>query len=129
MKKTRIMIVIGGGLALAACGRLFWLMIADQSWEWSLGTAFYMALFVVTLARMWQGKKNALFPSRVLAGIMFGFGCWAANFAWTFWIFKEPTLMDRILAVAHPQISVYLIGPVVWFLLSYLPIVREQFKN
>jgi hypothetical protein len=129
MKKTRIMIVIGGGLALWACGRLFWLMIDDQSWGWGLGTALYLALLAVMLVRMWKGQARAMLLSRVLAGIMFGFGCWAANFAWTFWIFKEPTLMDRILAVAHPQISVYLIGPAIWFHLSYLPIVREQFKN
>ena len=129
MKKTKILIASGGALALAACGRLFWLMIEDRSLGWSLGTALYMAILVLALVRMWKGKSSALLPSRILAVIMLGFGCWAAHFAWTFWIFQEPTLTDRILAVAHPQISAYLVGPAVWLLLSFLPGVREQFKN
>ena len=129
MTRTRIFIVIGGGLTLAACGRLLWFMIADRSWGWCLGTVVYAALVIVTLIGMWKGKAGALYLSRVLSAILLGFGCWAVNFAWTFWIFEEPTLMDRILAVAHPQISVYLVGPAVWFLLSYLPAVRGQFKS
>ncbi len=129
MKKTKILIAVGGLLALFACGRLFWLMIADQSWWWGLGAAVYVAFLIVALTRLWKGKKDALLLSRFLACIMFGFGCWAAHFAWTFWIFQEPTLTDRILAVVNPQISIYLVGPVIWLLLSYLPGIREQFKN
>ena len=123
------MIVIVGGLALAACGRLLWLMLADGSWGWGLGGGMYTVALIVALIGMWQEKGNALLLSRILAVLMFGFGCWAANFAWTFWLFQEPTLKERVLAVANPRISAYLIGPVVWFLLSFLPKVREPFKR
>ncbi len=129
MKKTKIMIAIGGALALVACGRLLWLMIADQSWGWTAGSVLYAGLLIVALIGMWQGKKGAFLLSRLLAVIMFGFGCWAAHFAWTFWLFEEPTLVDRVLAVAHPQISIYLAGPLVWFLASSLPRVRQRFKS
>ncbi len=129
MKKTKILVAIGGALALVACGRLLWLMIADQSWAWVAGAVLYAALLGVALIGLWRGKQKALRLSRILAVIMVGFGCWAAHFAWTFWIFQEPTLLDRVLAVAHPQISSYLAGPILWLLLSFLPRVREQFKN
>lgn len=129
MKKTKILIATGGALALAACGRLLWLMIGDRSWGWSTGCVLYAALLIAALGGMWRGKRAGLLLSRLLAVVMFGFGCWAANFAWTFWIFEEPTLLDRVLAVAHPQISIYLVAPAVWFLSSFLTGVREQFKN
>jgi hypothetical protein len=129
MKKTKILIAVGGALALAACGRLLWLMVADQSWGWTAGSVLYVALLIGALIGMWKGKSGAFLLSRVLAVIMFGFGCWAANFAWTFWIFEEPTFADRVLAVAHPQISLYLIGPLAWLLASAFPSVRQQFKG
>lgn len=129
MTKTRLWIATGGALALAGCGRLLWLMIDDRSWVWVLGTGVYAAALVSTIVGMWQGKRGALRLSRILALVMFGFGCYAVNFAWTFWLFQEPTLAERIQAVAHPQISAYVAGPVVWVLLSLLPRVREQFKN
>ena len=129
MTKIRIGIAIGGALALAACVRLLWLMIGDKSWGWSAGAAIYMAFLIAALIGMWQGRTGALRLSRVLAVVLFGFGCWAANFAWTFWLFEEPTLRDRILAVVHPQISIYWAGPVIWFLLSALPRIREQFRK
>jgi len=129
MTKARLMIAIGGIAALAACGRLLWLMIDDGSWGWSLGGGVYTAFLIVALLGMWQGKRRAFLLSRILAAIMFGFGCWAAHFAWTFWLFQEPTLAERILAVVSPGISAYWAGPAVWLLLSFLPKVRAQFKN
>ena len=129
MIKTRILIVIAGTAALAACGRLLWLMIEDGSWGWSLGAGVYTVFLITILIGMWQGKSGAFRLSRILALIMFGFGCWAAHFAWTFWLFQEPTLADRVFAVANPRISVYLAGPVIWLFLSCLSGVRAKFEN
>jgi hypothetical protein len=122
------MIAVVGGLAVAACGNL-WMMIGGGSWGWSLGAGAYTALLVVALIGMWHGKCGALRLSRALAAILFGFGCWAAYFAWTIWFFQEPTLTDRILAVADPEISAYLILPALWFFLGGLPRIRERFKS
>ena len=129
MIKTRIWIVIAGTAALAACGRLLCLMIEDGSWGWSLGASVYTLFLIAILTGMWQGKGGAFRLSRVLALMMFGFGCWAAHFAWTFWLFHEPTLGERVFAVASPRISVYWAGPVIWLLWSCLPGVRAKFKH
>lgn len=128
MKKTKIMIGMFGILMLAETAWFLILMLQDHAWVWIFGTCVYLLLLIASCAGMWKSKKWALYLSWFLASVAFGFGCYMAHFAWTFWLFKEPTLMERIRAVLHPSVSSYLAIPLLWFLFTLRHRFRSAFK-
>ncbi|HOW58864.1 MAG TPA: hypothetical protein PLO78_03960 [Candidatus Omnitrophota bacterium] len=127
---TKIKMIIGmfGVSMLAGIIWLLMLMIQDRALSWILGACVFCVLLIASLAGMWQSKKWALRLSWFLATIVFGLGCYIAQFAWTFWLFQEPTLMDRIRSVLHPGVSLYLIIPLLWFSFTLRAAFRSQFR-
>ena len=129
MKKARVLIVLAGALACWGFGGLLWLSVSDGDPGSVLWIAPCLAAALVSTFGLWQRKQWALVLSRCVAVATFGVGCYLANFAWTFWIFQTPTLMDRILAVLRPQISLFIVLPVLWGVMSFRPDMTEQFRD
>lgn len=127
MEKIKVWILLGGGLVLWGCVSILWYAIPDGDWAAIAVTALFLIGSLGSVYGMWRYQRWALVLSRVLAGAAFLFGCYVAHFAWTFWLFQEPTLRDRIFAVLRPQISLFLVGPILWMILSVLPNVKEKF--
>ncbi|MFZ5802027.1 MAG: hypothetical protein ACOY3K_02795 [Candidatus Omnitrophota bacterium] len=113
-------LALAGGLAgFWACGWILWQVIPEKDVPWILGASLYAILLALAVAGMWQGRAVAKNLGRALALGAFGFGCWMAHFAWTFWIFKEPSLADRVLAVLHPRVLLFLVLPAAWLVWSF----------
>ncbi len=112
---TQLFIFLGVLFIGYACYAL--VMMNDKSLlGWNV---LYASIFVATLFCAWglsKSKPWALWLSLGLALAALGLGCDLAHFAWTFWIFEEPTLPKRILAVIHPRLSIFLIFPVAWLI-------------
>lgn len=81
------------------------LVVYYQPWKetWKMPDYAMMLIAVATLLGLAAsclflvlGKKNWKGPFIVLNIVYFLFGCYVTHFAWTFWLFKEPTLMERI---------------------------------
>jgi len=127
MKKIRFMALFMGVLAFWGFGGLLWYQVEDRDVFAILLTAACFLAAVVSFFGVWHGKRWAFVLSRFVAVVALGFGGYFAHFVWTFWLFQTPTLTDRILAVLRPQVSLFLIAPIVWLVLSFLPAVRTKF--
>ena len=128
-KKFRIMIGLSGILAFWGFGGILWYQVEDRAVPEILLTAPCLAAAVISFFGLWHLKRWALVLSRFVAVAAMGFGGYLVHFAWTFWIFQTPTLTDRILAVLRPQVSLLLIMPLLWLVLSFLPVVKKFFPS
>ena len=129
MEKTKWGILLGGILALWACAWILWYAVPDGDWVALALTGLFLIGTLVSVYGMWRYQRWALMLSRVLAGVAFLFGCYVAQFAWTFWLFQEPTLQDRMLAVLRPQVSLFLIVPVLWVVFSLFQGIKAKFQS
>jgi hypothetical protein len=129
MTKTRILILGGAVLAFLGGGSILWYAIPDGDMPTIFVMAFYLLAVAFATYGMWLYRRWALILSRVLAVTAFGFGIYMAHFAWTFWLFQVPTLADRIRAVLRPQVSLFLIGPIVWLGLTLIPKLKGKFAK
>lgn len=107
------MLMIAGGL-LAGYGTIV-LMVGIREPEWVLGGLAALAGVGASGWGMWRFRQWALWLSWALAVAALALGGYWAHFAWTFWLFKEPTLWDRVSAVLlNPFILLWLGAPVAW---------------
>lgn len=124
MKK--IMLILG----MAFAGYLGYALVDMTDWrdvaQGVLNAVIFMAI-IACFAGLWRSKRWALWLSWGLAVAALGWGSYLIHFVWTFWIFSEPTLAERILNVLHPRVSVFVIFPVVWLIYSTRPKIRALF--
>ena len=73
-------------------------------------------LYVYSLWGIKTEKRGLRWVCYALMATGFGLGVYLIHFSWTFWIFHEPTLKERVLNILHPRVSVLVIFPVVWAL-------------
>lgn len=113
-------------LSYAAC---IWSFVSGNE-GWSLWTASFV-LFALFATVCFNGlrhfRKWAFYLSSGLALIALSFGFYAAHFAWTFWLFEEPTFADRVLALLRPQIFLFYAVPLCWLLWIFRPSNRRLF--
>ena len=126
-KKYRAMILVIGGLGLWGFGLLLWYAIGDREISAILLTAPCFLAAAVSFFGLWHYKRWALVLSRIVALAGSGFGGYLAHFVWTFWLFQTPSLQDRILAVLRPQVCLFLIVPILWLAVSFMPAVKTKF--
>ena len=91
-----------------------WMMADEKPILWEILYAFGATVSLVSLWGVMKSKGWAVFLSCALMLAALAFGINLVHFVWTFWIFKEPTFVDRILSALHPRVSVFIIFPVVW---------------
>jgi hypothetical protein len=107
------MLMVAGGV-LASYGTIV-LMVGIREPEWVLGGLVALAGVGASGWGMWRFRRWALQLSWALAVAALAVGCYWAHFAWTFWLFTEPTLWDRVRAVAlNPLIVLWLGAPLAW---------------
>jgi len=90
----------------------------------------YGVLFVALWICVWgllKLKKWAYYLSFAFVALGLGLGAYLLHFAWTFWLFKEPTLAEKLIAVLHPRISVFTAVPAVWLVYFFNSAVRRRF--
>jgi hypothetical protein len=84
-------------------------------------------MIITCFVGLWKSKRWALWLSWALAATALVWGCTLIHFAWTFWLFSEPTLTERIANVLHPRVSVFVIFPVAWLVYFTRPKIRTLF--
>jgi hypothetical protein len=129
MIKTKFLVFLGGILGLLGSGWVFWNALRDQDMLAIAVTGIYLLGLLGSAWGMWRYRRWAFMLSRILAGAAFALGCYIAHFTWTFWLFREPTLKDRIFSVLRPQVSLFLVVPAFWLTLSFLPKVAGKFRS
>lgn len=93
---------------------------------------FYGILFSVCMIcgwGLWNGKAWSWMLGLILALAALGLGIYFAHFAWTFWIFKRPTLLDRINAVVNPHVLALTTIPAIWLFYFLKPDTRNFFRS
>ncbi|HTL48203.1 MAG TPA: hypothetical protein VL688_09135 [Verrucomicrobiae bacterium] len=125
-KITRLAVVAGAGAAFLFAG---WGISQDEglSW-WNASFAAYLILIPWTAFGMLKFRYRSMVIGNFLTAGLLAFGVYAAHFAWSFWLFKEPTVTDRILALFRPQVFCLVAGPVIWFLYFSRRSVRQLFS-
>jgi len=113
-RRFKLVTTLGG--ALGAYGAMV-LMVGIREPAWVLGGMAALIGIGTSVWGMWRFRRWALRLSWILAAAALLIGCYWAHFAWTFWLFQEPTLWDRVRAVFNPPILLWLGGPAAW--LSY----------
>lgn len=81
-----------------------------------------LAGLIVCAAAMIFGKKQARKPFIFFNLVYLAFGLYVTHVAWTLWIFRTPTLMDRIRASVSP----FLVGVVIPVAVMIYFIKREK---
>ena len=112
---TRYFISLGLLFAIYVCYAL--VMMNDRSlpgWNFSYGILF--SICAICAWGLWNFKAWAWWLSLILAAAALGLGLYFVHFAWTFWIFKEPTFFDRVFAIFHPRILVFTALPLAWLI-------------
>ncbi|MBF0254813.1 MAG: hypothetical protein HQL11_06810 [Candidatus Omnitrophica bacterium] len=126
MRVLRLGLVLGLGLLLALCLTL--IFGTDGEIPWVLGGVGGLVLAAPTAWGMIRMKRWSLVVSYGLAAAVLVLGCYAARFAWTFWIFREPSLGDRIRSVMEIRTLFLLLAPSLWLAYFLRPAVRRNFK-
>lgn len=125
-----VKIIISSGIIFAAYVCYALVQMNDHAlpgWNFAYGVLFSVCLLCGW--GLWYGKVWALRLSYVLALAGFGLGIYFVHFAWTFWIFKQPSLADRILAVLNLRIFIFTLIPVVWGVFFTRANVRSYFQS
>ncbi len=96
-------------------------------WNFSYGI-----LFCVCMTCGWglfNGKTWAYWLGLLLATAGQGLGLYFVHFAWTFWIFKQPTFLERVFAVLNPRVFLFTLVPAVWLRYFLKPTIRAHFQS
>ena len=109
----RLKLVMAGGGALGAYGAVV-LMVGIREPAWVLGGMAALIGIGTSAWGMWRFRRWALRLSWVLAAAAFAVGSYWAHFAWTFWLFQDPTPWDRVRAVLNPLILLWGAAPAAW---------------
>ncbi len=128
MKNLKAVIAAVVLLGFLGSGAIAFLSLQDGDLVWGLPAVLFVIAVLVSGFGLWRQRAWALKLSWVLAVSAFGFGCYIAHFRWTFWLFQQPTLKDKILAVLDPRASLYIVVPALWLLYSTRAQVRNSFK-
>lgn len=99
---------------------------------WSLWTASFVlfaVLATVCAAGLLTFRSWAYALGVMLGLVSLGFGLYAAHFAWTFWLFEEPTFAKRVAALFRPQIFCFYVFPSLWLFWITRPSNRSLFSN
>lgn len=124
MKK--IMLVLG----IVFAGYISYALVEMTDRLVSLQTVLDTGLFIAMVTcfiGLWRFKRWALRLSWVLAAAALVWGCYLVYFVWTFRLFAAPTLMERIINVLHPRVSVFVIFPAAWLIYFIRPKIRAMF--
>jgi hypothetical protein len=122
----RLKLLTASGGALAAYAAIV-LMVGIREPAWVLGGMLALIGAGASVRGMWRFRRWALRLSWALAAAAFAVGCYWAHFAWTFWLFQEPTVWDRVRAVLNPLILLWLGGPLAWLVYFTRPAVTARF--
>ena len=128
MKNSKAVILGAIALGLLGSGAIAFLSLQDGDLVWGLPAVVFFIAVLVSGFGLWRMRAWALKLSWVLSAAAVVFGCYIMHFRWTFWLFQQPTLSDKILAVLDPRSSLYLAVPILWLLYSVRAQVRNSFK-
>lgn len=103
------------------------LMVGIREPAWVLGGMLSLIGVGAGVWGMWRLRRWALRLSWALAAAAFAVGCYWVHFAWTFWLFQEPTIWDRVRAVLNPLILLWLGAPTAWLVYFTRPMVTARF--
>lgn len=123
-RQLKLVTTLGG--ALGAYGAMV-LMVGIREPAWVLGGMAALIGIGMSVWGMWRFRRWALRLSWMLAAAALLVGCYWALFAWTFWLFQEPTLWDRVRAVFNPLILLWLGGPAAWLWYFTRPHIVARF--
>ena len=110
-RRLRLLTAAGGAAGAYAA---IVLMVGIREPAWVLGGMLFLLGVGTSVWGLWRLRRWALRLSWALAAAAFAVGCYWAHFAWTFWLFQEPTFWDRVRAVLHPLILLWLCTPAAW---------------
>jgi hypothetical protein len=96
---------------------------------WTLGGMAALTGIGPAVWGMWHLKRWALILSWVLAGCALALGLYWVHFAWTFWLFDEPTFLDRVRAELNPIILLWWVTPSAWLWYFTRPSVTTHFTS
>ena len=113
-RPRNISILISIGAILAVYLSLRALLLIKKEPGWGIGGCLVLISAILCAWGMWHMRRWALRLSLCIAIAIFVVGCFGAHFAWGFWLFKEPRLGERIMALLDPQISLTVILPILW---------------
>jgi len=127
--KIKIFIILGALAGLLTAG---WFVFQSTGGSrpdimWCSVAAVYVIGVCVCLWGMLRWRRWALILSYVLAAAVFVLGCFFGYFLWDFWLFTEPTLLERVESLLDIRLFLYLIGPVVWIIYFSRQSIRKQF--
>ena len=127
-KPIKGLILIGILFSVYVCYAL--VMMNDHALPWWNFT--YGILFSICIICSWglmNQKSWAYWLSLVLASAGLGLGLYFVHFAWTFWIFKQPTFLERVFAVLNLRIFIFTLVPAVWLRYFLRPTTRTYFQS
>jgi hypothetical protein len=128
MKSVKAIILSAVAFGLLGSGSVAYLSLQDQDFVWGAPAVLFVIGVLAAGHGLWRFRAWALKLSWALAGLALAFGIYIAHFRWTFWLFQDPNLWDRILSVLDPRGSLYVIIPLAWVFYSRQRFVRSQFK-
>lgn len=122
----RVLVLIGAALALIVGARMARAGNAEPFWV--IGGVATLLLTALAAWGLWRLRRWALWLSWALAAAAFTVGAFGAHFAWTFHLFEEPTLWERVSdVVLNPTVMPFLVCPLIWLAYFTRPGVRAQF--
>lgn len=119
LSKSKWLCLTGAAFGSAGGGWVLWATVSNREWLPTVLAFLFLAGLAAAAHGLWRERMWALWLGRVLAAAAFAFGVYLVHFAWTFWLFEEPTLEDRIGAVLRPQVSIFAVIPVLWLIMSF----------
>jgi hypothetical protein len=126
MKKI---ILLGGLLGAGGSAWIFVGVWQDRDWLWLVAIAICFLAVLVSVRGMWLGKRWSLWLSFLPALASLGLGLYIMYFRWTFWLWKEPTLTDRLLSITVENLGglLFILFPLFWLVYFIRPSIRNQF--
>jgi surface polysaccharide O-acyltransferase-like enzyme len=127
-KSVKSLVVLGVIFASYVC----YVLVQTNDHALPAWNFFYGVLWSICLLcgwGLWNSKAWALKLSYLLALAGLGLGLYFVHFAWTFWIFKRPSFMDRVLAVLNLRIFVFTLIPVAWGVFFTRSNIRAYFQS